>query len=113
MAPIGCLSAVGAKDPLGYGHEWGGSKLDQQRTPQGLMLLGVAPTGGIHSSAPLPLLGARGPSPPTPPPDSSQAQIPKARKEGWGHLHHPPAISLLIFQEVPNHYWLSQKINSL
>lgn len=110
MAPIGCLSAVGGQRPLGYGHEWGGSKLDQQRTPQGLMLLGDAPTGGIHSSAPLPLLGATGPPLHS---DSPQAQIPQARKEGWGHLHHPPAISLLIFQEVPNHYWLSQKINSL
>lgn len=100
----------GGQRPLGYGNEWGGSKLDQQQPPlQGLMLHSVAPTGGFTAQHPLPSWLLEGP------PDSPQAQIPQVGPEGraGGDLPQPPATFLLIFQEIPNHYWLSQKIKSI
>lgn len=53
--------------PLGHGHEWGGSKLDQQRTPppRGLMLHSVAPPGVSQLSTPSPPLPAAGGPPDT------------------------------------------------
>lgn len=73
------------------------------------MLHSVAPTGGFTAQHPLPSWLLEGP------PDSPQAQIPQVGPEGraGGDLPQPPAPFLLIFQEIPNHYWLSQKIKSI
>lgn len=64
--------------PLGHGHEWGGSKLDQQRTPpKGVNATQRCPSWGFTAQHPLP-------SPPScrrAPRHSPQAQIPQV---GWG-----------------------------
>lgn len=100
--------------PLGQGREWGGSKLDQQRTPPhgGLMLHSFSPSGGFTAQHPRPSWLLKGPPDTVHRPRSLRLGGRKGR--GWGiNPALPPHPFLPIFQEIPNHYWLSQKINSL
>ena len=77
------------------------------------MLHSFAPSGGFTAQHPRPSWLLKGPLDTVHRPRSLRL----GGEEGPGVGHQPrprpPAISLPIFQEIPNHYWLSQKINSL
>lgn len=91
------------------GHEWGGSRLDQQRIspPRGLMLHSFAPAGGFTAQHPPPQSGCQ-----RAPPDIVQGpRSLRLGQEGWrggvSLLSPPPDIFLKRF---PTNYWLSQKL---
>jgi hypothetical protein len=100
---------LGLKTSQGMGTEWGGSKLDQQQTPP--------PEGGVNATQRCPYSGHSQLSTPIPilaageEPQSTLLRLDR-KGEGWGR-HPTPTICIPVFQEIPNHYWLSQKINSL
>lgn len=75
--------------------------------PKGVNATQRHPYLGLHSSAPPPLLAARGPSDTAHRPRSLRL----GQEGGLGVISPvPPTISLPSFQETPNHYWLRKLI---
>lgn len=70
-------------------------------------MLHLPPSGHSQLSTPLPILGAG---------EAPAVHSPTSLRLGWkesvGVRPHPPQF-LSQFFKSPNHYWLSQKINSL